>query len=71
LPEHQLTEIFITGQKERTALASPLQNHVIPDPRIELGNIDHLVAVSAETFHDLAIDAFIGDELHAALSGMG
>jgi hypothetical protein len=48
-----------------------LQHKNVIDSRIKLGNIENVVAFLPQTDDDLAIDALVGQELHAASLGIG
>lgn len=52
-------------------LVGSIQNFLISNSRVELCDVENLVAIQAESFNDLTVYALIGQEHHAALSGNG
>ena len=71
LTEDQLSEVLVRSQEKGTILSSPPKHQLVRQPWVELGDIGHLVPILPKALDDLAINAFVGDELHAASLGMG
>jgi hypothetical protein len=67
----QFTEVFIDREQDGLAVIGLLQDLIIADTRRQFRNIDNILVVRAEAFYNLAIHAFIGHKIHAALSVTG
>jgi hypothetical protein len=71
LAKNELAEVFITGKQEEPRPARHLQDGGVRQSGIQLGDGLDFVALVSEPFDDRAVDALVGEEPHAARSGMG
>jgi hypothetical protein len=67
----EFAEVLVGRHDYRVTLIGVLQEMVIRASRSRLGRIVHLMPTCPKTVDDLAIDALVREEIHAALSGMG
>lgn len=70
-PKDELTEILVRGNQESLCVTGILQYGFIVDTGVKLSDVDHVVAIPTQTIDDLPIDTLVGDDPHAASSGMG
>ncbi len=66
-----LARILVGRHNYRVTLIGVLPEMVIRASRGRLGRIVHFMPTCLKTVDDLAIDALVREEVHAALSGMG
>lgn len=67
----KLPEILVLGQKNSRDRIGPVQNLVVADPWLHLRHVCDFVPLRSETFDDLAINAFVGQEVQLECSAMG
>lgn len=65
LPEHNLAEVLVRRQQHRATLVGPSQDLFVSKARRQLGHVDDVMSVQAWTVDHRAVDAFIGDQVHA------
>jgi hypothetical protein len=68
LAENKLSEILVRSQQDRVCLPAVAENGFVIDTRIEFGNKQDIVPVSAEPVDDLLVDAFVRDDFTPSLS---
>lgn len=64
--EHELAEPLVSRNQNTVATHGRLENFVISQPRVHLGDVVDLVTVASEGFHDRSVDALVSYENHAA-----
>ena len=71
LAEDEIAEVLVGRHWNRAPGLGVAQDFLVGDARRQLGHVDDLMAVPAETLYHRAVDAFIGDQVHADLEPTG
>jgi len=70
-PKHELTEVFVLGHQDRVSPIRLVEYLLVRCRRAEIGDMMHLMPVSAELENHLPVYALVADEDQAAASGAG
>ncbi len=68
---NQFPEVFVGCEQESFLLIGSQKNLVVGDAGIDLRNVNNLVTVRAKTVDDLNVNSFVGEQFHAAFTGIG
>ena len=71
LSEDEFAEVLVRGHENGTAGVRFVQDLLVNDAGCQLGDVQHLVAVPAQTLHHGPLDAFIRKQIHADGALMG
>jgi hypothetical protein len=71
LAEHEFSEILICRKEYRLFTMREVENRIVGQSRLHFSDVPHLVPITSEPLDDLAIQALIGKEIHAASPGAG
>ena len=71
LTEDQLSEILIFGKKRCGDEVGLGEHLIVRDARSQLGDVNDRMTIGAQTMNNLHLDAFVANEVHAAVSGTG
>jgi len=69
--EDEFAEVLVGRKENRFQIAAALKDQVIGDSWLQLGDVKHLVPERAKPSHNLAVNAFIGNDLHPAMRSVG
>jgi hypothetical protein len=71
LAEDKPSEILVRGQQDCVCLPALAENRFVVDTRVEFGNKQDIVSVSAEPIDNLLVDVLIRDDFHPASFSTG
>ena len=70
-PVNQLTKVLIRGDEDRVTPIGCLQNFVVVDARRKLNDGNDIMAGLPQNQHNLPVDTFIDDQIHALCFATG
>jgi hypothetical protein len=71
LAKYQLSKISIRGQRDCICTSAMVENSFIVDTGVEFSDIQNIMAVNAEPFDSLPVDALIRDDFQPAAVSTG